>query len=160
MTNEDNPSEGLYDNWAGITLGAEDDAATNACPGQRSTGPDNDMSVTCANAPGLVETSNDGSGMGSTAGQQTIFAAYPRQPFDIAGRTGMATFSVTDDTEGGHGSWPTWVYTSTPTPAPAATEPPGPCTPLSANCGSAADTAQYSIGSTCPAPASAPATRG
>lgn len=51
-------------------------------------------------------------------GGQTILAMYPRQPFDISGRTGVVTFDVSDNTQGIHEAWPTFVYTDQPVPAP------------------------------------------
>ena len=146
----DNPSQGLTDNWAGVSFAAEDDTpkpAKNRCKTlATNTIADNDISVACPGAPGLVETTNDGSGDGGTGGTLSILAMYPRQPFDIAGRTGTAVFSATDDTEGSHGAWPTWVYTSQPVPAPYGFLPPQVCATLTANCSQGADNAKYSIG--------------
>jgi hypothetical protein len=51
-------------------------------------------------------------------GGQTVLAMYPRQPFDIAGRTGDVTFNVSDNSQGIHAAWPTLVYTDQPVPAP------------------------------------------
>jgi hypothetical protein len=51
-------------------------------------------------------------------GGQTVLAMYPRQPFDIAGRTGDVSFNVSDNTQGGHAAWPVFVYTDQPVPAP------------------------------------------
>ena len=48
----------------------------------------------------------------------TVLAAYPKQPFDIAGRTGTAVFDVSNDTQGPHTAWPAFVYTDQPVPAP------------------------------------------
>lgn len=44
-------------------------------------------------------------------------AMYPRQPFDIAGRTGTVTFDVSDDTQGAHTAWPSFVFSDQPVPA-------------------------------------------
>jgi hypothetical protein len=50
----------------------------------------------------------------------TAMAAYPKQPFDWAGRTGTVSFDVTNDTTGNHGAWPEFWITDLPTPAPNA----------------------------------------
>ena len=120
---------------------------SGACGSQAiKTIADNDISVTCPGAPGLVETTNDGSGNGSTGGTLSILAAYPRQPFDIAGRTGTVKFDATDDTEGSHGAWPTFVYTDQPVPAPYGILPPQACSPPSPTCATNADNARNSVG--------------
>jgi hypothetical protein len=41
---------------------------------------------------------------------------YPKQPFDFTGRTGIATFDVSADSEGLHGAWPEWILTDKPVP--------------------------------------------
>lgn len=51
-------------------------------------------------------------------GGQTILAMYPRQPFDIANRTGDVTFDVSDNSQGNHAAWPSLIYTDQPVPAP------------------------------------------
>jgi hypothetical protein len=48
----------------------------------------------------------------------TSLAMYPKQPFDIAGRTGTIAFDVSDDSEGAHTAWPELWYTDQPVPAP------------------------------------------
>ncbi|MDR3385959.1 MAG: hypothetical protein P4L92_02805 [Rudaea sp.] len=48
----------------------------------------------------------------------TSLAMYPKQPFDIAGRTGTVTFDVSDDSHGNHRAWPEFWYTDQPVPAP------------------------------------------
>jgi hypothetical protein len=48
----------------------------------------------------------------------TSLAMYPKQPFDIAGRTGKITFDVSDDSHGSHRAWPELWYTDQPVPAP------------------------------------------
>src|SRR5215813_918350 len=48
----------------------------------------------------------------------TVLAMYPKQPFDFAGRTGTVSFDVSNDTQGGHASWPEFWVTDTPVPAP------------------------------------------
>ncbi|MDQ6616239.1 MAG: hypothetical protein M3083_16245 [Actinomycetota bacterium] len=43
---------------------------------------------------------------------------YPKQPFDIAGRTGTIAFDVSNDSHGNHRAWPEVWYTDQPVPAP------------------------------------------
>jgi hypothetical protein len=64
----------------------------------------------------LVEGTNDN-------GNYTVLAMYPKQPFDIAGRTGTVTFDVTANSEGPHAAWPEFAYTDQPVPAPHHSEP-------------------------------------
>ena len=59
----------------------------------------------------LVEAQTDQHGV-------TSLALYPKQPFDIAGRTGTITFDVSDDSHGSHRAWPELWYTDQPVPAP------------------------------------------
>jgi hypothetical protein len=59
----------------------------------------------------LVESVSDQHGV-------TSLAIYPKQPFDIAGRTGTVTFDVSDDSHGTHRAWPEFWYTDQPVPAP------------------------------------------
>lgn len=48
----------------------------------------------------------------------TSLAMYPKQPFDMAGRTGTMSFDVSNDSHGIHRVWPEIWYTDTPAPAP------------------------------------------
>jgi hypothetical protein len=48
----------------------------------------------------------------------TSLAMYPKQPFDIAGRTGTIAFDVSDDSLGNHRVWPELWYTDQPVPVP------------------------------------------
>jgi hypothetical protein len=48
----------------------------------------------------------------------TSLAMYPKQPFDIAGRTGTVAFDVSDDSHGSHRAWPEFWFTDKPVPAP------------------------------------------
>ncbi|MEP7042165.1 MAG: hypothetical protein ABI843_03830 [Dokdonella sp.] len=59
----------------------------------------------------LVEAQSDQHGV-------TSLAMYPKQPFDIAGRTGIIAFDVSDDSHGAHRAWPEIWYTDQPVPAP------------------------------------------
>ncbi len=54
----------------------------------------------------------------SDQGGQTTLAMYPKQPFDIAGRTGTVTFDVSADSGGPHNAWPEFWWTDQPVPAP------------------------------------------
>jgi hypothetical protein len=49
---------------------------------------------------------------------QPILAMYPKQPFDIAGRTGTVVFDVSDDAASQHAAWPEFWWTDQPIPAP------------------------------------------
>jgi hypothetical protein len=60
----------------------------------------------------------------SDEGGQPILALYPKQPFDIAGRTGTVVFDVSADSEGPHAAWPEFWWTDQPVPAPHAGELP------------------------------------
>ncbi|HEY2345688.1 MAG TPA: hypothetical protein VGH80_07380 [Xanthomonadaceae bacterium] len=59
----------------------------------------------------LVEAQTDQHGV-------TSLAMYPKQPFDIAGRMGIISFEVSDDSHGNHRAWPELWYTDQPLPAP------------------------------------------
>lgn len=97
-----NPSQGTDDNFAPVATTA------GACGGTQNMVPDRDVRV-CGGT--LFDSVNDDGG-------QTVLAMYPKQPFDIAGRTGTVSFNVSDNTQGIHGAWPSFVYTDQPVPAP------------------------------------------
>lgn len=59
----------------------------------------------------LVEAQSDQHGV-------TSLAMYPKQPFDIAGRSGIIAFDVSDDSHGNHRAWPEIWYTDQPIPVP------------------------------------------
>lgn len=59
----------------------------------------------------LYEASSDGTG-------ESTLAMYPKQPFDIEGRTGIAVFDISANSEGPHAAWPEWWWTDQPVPAP------------------------------------------
>jgi hypothetical protein len=96
----DNPSQGKDNEFVPAT-------APKACGGGSVLPPKN---VQICNGH-LFDTADDG-------GSQTVVAMYPRQPFDIAGRTGDVTFDVSNDTLGPHAAWPAFVYTDQPVPTP------------------------------------------
>lgn len=59
----------------------------------------------------LYEGANDNGG-------QSTLAIYPKQPFDISGRTGTVSFDVSSDSQGPHAAWPEFWWTDKPVPAP------------------------------------------
>ena len=95
-----NPSQGQLYDWYPTT--------TQTCSGG-TVYPDQDVRICNGH---LVEAVSDG-------GTQSVLAMYPKQPFDIASRTGTVAFDVSDDTQGGHAAWPEFWYTDQPVPAPA-----------------------------------------
>jgi hypothetical protein len=118
VTQNDNPSQGLIYNWAGVDLGATSDGYTagpTICAAITPVVPEKDV-TTCDGQ--LVEGINDN-------GSAALLAMYPRQPFDFTGRTGTVVFGVSDNTQGGHGSWPSFVITDQPVPAPSIDETDG-----------------------------------
>jgi hypothetical protein len=94
-----NPSQGLVDTVAPVS-------ANDPCGGRVL--PPANIQI-CSGQ--LFDSLNDDGG-------QTVLAMYPRQPFDIAGRTGDVTFNVSDNSQGVHAAWPTFVFTDQPVPAP------------------------------------------
>ena len=64
----------------------------------------------------VAESVTDGVGVDN--GTVTDLAMYPKQPFDIAGRTGTIAFDVSDDSHGNHRAWPELWYTDQPVPSP------------------------------------------
>jgi hypothetical protein len=99
-TSDDNPAQGLLYNWAAVQR--------NTCGTLLAVLPSNDATI-CNGQ--YVEGIDDNAAV-------TVLAAYPKQPFDIAGRTGTAVFDVSNDTQGPHTAWPAFVYTDQPVPAP------------------------------------------
>jgi hypothetical protein len=100
-TNQDNnPGAGHLDNWTA--------SGQSICGGSTPVAPPHDVRI-CNGQ--LVETLDDGE-------NAAVLGMYPRQPFDIAGRTGTVTFDVNNDTQGPHAAWPAFVYTDQPIPAP------------------------------------------
>ena len=95
------------------SLGSQMDAwavteSLDECGRDVTVRPDNDIAV-CGGA--AVETTNDG-------GTVTTLAMYPKQPFDVAGRTGTVVFDVSNDSQGSHAAWPEFWMTNLPVPAP------------------------------------------
>jgi hypothetical protein len=100
-TSDDNQGQGSYFTWHASQM--------NHCGTTTTVGPELDLQI-CNGQ--LMEAVNDG------GGNVTSFAQYPKQPFDFAGRTGIVSFDVGDDTQGSHMAWPEFVLTDLPVPAP------------------------------------------
>jgi hypothetical protein len=66
------------------------------------------------------EATNDNPSGVFEAGNVTVLAMYPKQPFDWAGRTGTVAFDVSNDSHGSHAAWPEFWITDKPIPAPFA----------------------------------------
>ncbi len=79
-----------------------------ACGQTVAAAPPNDVRICNGH---LVESTTDG-------GDVTTLAMYPKQPFDIAGRTGTVSFDVSDNSQGIHAAWPELWYTDKPVSAP------------------------------------------
>lgn len=104
-SSSDNIGQGISDSWSPASL--------DLCGTPTTTHAGTDVRI-CDGQ--LREAVDDG-------GNQTVLAMYPRQPFDIAGRTGVVAFDVGDDTGGGHTAWPAVVYSDQPVPAPYGNAP-------------------------------------
>jgi hypothetical protein len=100
VTSNNDPAKGKLDQWQAVNR--------NTCGTFQLVQPENDNTICNGH---FVEGVNDG-------GNVTILAAYPKQPFDIAGRTGVVSFDVNDDTQGDFSTWPEFYYTDQPVPAP------------------------------------------
>lgn len=98
--------------WGVSRLGDIDGAVASptvgACGSTGPVRPPNDVRV-CNGR--VYEAVNDDGG-------QASLAMYPKQPFDIAGRTGTASFDVGDDSQGIHAAWPEFWWTDLPVPSP------------------------------------------
>jgi hypothetical protein len=99
-TGQQNPGQGDSNAWNPTQL--------NLCGALVSVQPPQDVRICDGH---LVEATDDG-------GQVTTLAMYPKQPFDIAGRTGTISLDVADDSQGTHAAWPEIWYTERPDPAP------------------------------------------
>ena len=91
-----NPGQQEWNLWSAATLNGA------------SVRPPNDVRIIGGR---LTEAVNDDGG-------QTTLAMYPKQPFDINGRTGKIAFDLADDSEGIHAAWPEIWFTDQPVPAP------------------------------------------
>ncbi len=99
-TSANNPTQGLLYDWAAVRR--------NTCGRLEVTEPEHDVAVCHGQA---IEAVNDNGGVAD-------LAMYPRQPFDFAGRTGTVEFDVSDNTQGPHAAWPSFLITDQPVPAP------------------------------------------
>jgi hypothetical protein len=96
-----NMGQGQYNDWLPATLkgcGSSDEKVS----------PPDDVRI-CDGR--LHDAVTDGGG-------QPTLAMYPKQPLDIAGRTGTAVFDVGADSQGPHAAWPEFWWTDQPVPAP------------------------------------------
>ena len=99
--------------WGVSRIGSYQDntfypATLNGCGATQKVLPPNDVRI-CNGR--LYDVSNDGGG-------QIGLAMYPKQPFDIAGRTGTVVFDVSADAQSVHAAWPEFWWTDQPVPAP------------------------------------------
>lgn len=94
------PAQGQADAYSAVRM-------DGTCPNASAFDPQ-DIKI-CGGV--LFEASNDRGGLDG-------FDMYPKQPFDFAGRAGLVTFDMTDDTQGTHASWPVFQLTDQPVPAP------------------------------------------
>lgn len=94
-------------NWTQGQLNTWPTATLSGCGADQTVTPPNDVKI-CNGR--LYEAVSDGTG-------QSTLAMYPKQPFDIAGRTGTAVFDVSADSAGTHNAWPEFWYTDQPVPA-------------------------------------------
>jgi hypothetical protein len=95
-----NFGQGEFNAWSPTQL--------QACSGTTTAQPGADI-VICNGQ--LREAVNDNSDV-------VTLAMYPKQPFDFAGRTGVVTFDVSNDTLGTHTEWPEFWLTDQPVPTP------------------------------------------
>lgn len=107
-TGAQNPASGMLSDWFASQM--------NLCGTTVTVSPENDWRICNGH---LVDAVNDG-GHQSTSGDgnSLALAAYPKQPFDIAGRTGTVVFDVSDDTHGPHAAWPEFWWSDQPLPVP------------------------------------------
>lgn len=85
------------------------------CNGTVTVVPPNDIMI-CNGQ--LREATNDNPFNIFDAGIVTVLAMYPKQPFDFAGRTGTASFDISNDTHGSHSAWPEFWMSNLPVPVP------------------------------------------
>jgi hypothetical protein len=102
-----NLGQGWFNAWAPTQL--------QTCNGTVTVMAPNDV-IVCNGQ--LREASNDNpTGVFEGGGVDTL-AMYPKQPFDFAGRTGTASFDVSNDSHGGHAAWPEFWMSNLPVPTP------------------------------------------
>ena len=88
------------------------DSILDGCNGPQAASPVGATDVIICNGQ-LRESTDDNHDV-------SVFAFYPKQPFDFANRTGTVAFDVSNDTSGGHGAWPEFWITDQPVPTPSA----------------------------------------
>ena len=66
----------------------------------------------------FAQASNDNPTRVFDAGDVTVLAMYPKQPFDLAGRTGTVSFDISNDLHGTHAAWPEFWLSNLPVPTP------------------------------------------
>jgi hypothetical protein len=104
-----NFGKGQYNGWAATTQ-------LKTCSGSIiSVSPPNDIMI-CNGQ--LRESVNDNPSGVYDAGDVTVLAMYPKQPFDFAGRTGTVSFDISNDSHGIHAAWPEFWMSNLPVPTP------------------------------------------
>jgi hypothetical protein len=103
-----NPGQNAFNVWPKTDL--------VKCDGTTATvNPPNDV-IICNGQ--LREASSDNVTKVHDAGDVTVLAMYPKQPFDWAGRTGTVSFDVSNDSHGNHAAWPEFWISDLPIPTP------------------------------------------
>ena len=97
----------MYNGWPSTLF--------RSCNGTTTVTPPNDIRI-CNGQ--LREASNDNPTRSFDAGDVTVLAMYPKQPFDFAGRTGTVSFDISNDSRGTHAAWPEFWLTNLPVPTP------------------------------------------
>ena len=100
-----NVGQGEYNTWSAAQL--------SGCGNTKTVTPPNDVIICNGRVYEAVQDS----------GGQSTLAMYPKQPFDIAGRTGTVVFDVSADSDGPHDAWPEFWWTDQPVPAPRGHSP-------------------------------------
>ncbi len=107
-TGAQNPASGMLSDWFSGPM--------NLCGTTVTETPESDWRICNGH---LVDAVNDGGTQSTQGGGNSLaLAAYPKQPFDIAGRTGAVVFDVSDDTHGPHAAWPEFWWSDQPLPVP------------------------------------------
>ena len=102
-----NMGQRVYNGWASTLL--------RGCNGTTTVKAPSDI-VICNGQ--LREASNDNPTRVFDAGDVTVLAMYPKQPFDWAGRTGTVSFDISNDSRGTHAAWPEFWLSNLPVPTP------------------------------------------
>lgn len=102
-----NMGQRVYNGWASTLL--------RSCNGTSTVKAPSDI-IICNGQ--LREASNDNPTRVFDAGDVTVLAMYPKQPFDWAGRTGTVSFDISNDSRGTHAAWPEFWLSNLPVPTP------------------------------------------